>query len=94
MKTVVIEINEEHSFLKAVAWRSMTDPFQKAGIYLIIQNKALSRCMNAKSIHIIGLGLGIMVFNSTYMLTHQDVDSAGELETQLIKVRGRSWIYN
>jgi hypothetical protein len=32
-----------------------------------------------------------------YMLTHQDVDSAGELETQLIKVRGRcgrSWIYN
>jgi hypothetical protein len=29
-----------------------------------------------------------------YMLTHQDVDSAGELETQLIKVRGHSWIYN
>ena len=33
-KMVVIEINEEHSILKAVAWRSMTDPFQKEGILL------------------------------------------------------------
>jgi hypothetical protein len=44
----------------------MIDPFQTAGIYLIMQYKSLSRCLNAKSIHIIGLGVRIMVFNATF----------------------------